>query len=61
MATPMPRRKGIHRERVELEPDRRYQFRYLVDGRQWYNNPQADAHVPGGHGSENGVVITAAC
>jgi hypothetical protein len=25
------------------------------------NDPQADAYALGGHGSENGVVITAAC
>ena len=57
----MPRRKSRYRVQVELEPGREYQFRYLVDGREWYNDPQADAYVPGGHGSENGVVTTAAC
>ena len=60
-ATPMPRRKGQHRVQIELEPGREYQFRYLVDGQQWYNDPQADAYVLSGRGSENGVVVTTAC
>ncbi|NIO69413.1 MAG: glycoside hydrolase, partial [Anaerolineae bacterium] len=27
---------------VDLEPGREYQFRYLVDGQRWFNDPQAD-------------------
>jgi 1,4-alpha-glucan branching enzyme len=56
-ATPMPRRKSVYRVMVELEPGKAYQFRYLVNGRDWFNDPLADDYVMGGQGAENGVVI----
>lgn len=30
---------------IELEAGRRYRFRYLVDGRRWLNDWQADGYV----------------
>lgn len=43
---------------VELEPLRRYQFRYLVDGNQWLNDDQADDFEPNPHGGFNSVIYT---
>jgi hypothetical protein len=40
-----------------LEPGHDYQFRYLVDGETWLNDPAADKYVPNPFGSENSVVI----
>ncbi|GAB4570861.1 MAG: hypothetical protein Kow0077_06040 [Anaerolineae bacterium] len=57
-ATPMRKLKdGRHTVTVELEPNRAYQFRYVLDG-NWDNDWQADGYVPNPFGSENSVVIT---
>jgi hypothetical protein len=41
---------------VELEPGRRYRFRYLLDGYRWENDWAADAYVPNDHGGDDSVV-----
>ena len=41
---------------LELETGREYQFRYLIDGTRWENDPEADKFVPGGLGAENSVL-----
>ncbi|MBX6366261.1 MAG: isoamylase early set domain-containing protein, partial [Gemmatimonadetes bacterium] len=57
--TPMKRGKeGALQAAVDLEPDREYQFRYVIDGERWINDPQADAQVANPFGSENSVVRT---
>jgi 1,4-alpha-glucan branching enzyme len=43
---------------LELEAGKEYQFRYLVDGLTWKNDPQADYFVTNNLGDENGVVST---
>ena len=43
---------------LELKPGREYQFRYLIDGRQWENDWHADKYVQSPIGdSENSVVV----
>jgi hypothetical protein len=43
---------------LELEPGRRYQYRYLIDDSRWENDWQADSYVASPYGdSENSVVI----
>jgi 1,4-alpha-glucan branching enzyme len=43
---------------LELETGREYQFRYLADGKNWINEPEADKFVPSGFGdAENAVVV----
>lgn len=37
---------------------RAYQFRYLIDGEQWTNDNQADAHVYNRYGTSNFGVVT---
>ena len=42
---------------LELEPDREYQFRYLLDGYKWENDPNADKYVQSPfEDSENSVI-----
>ena len=43
---------------VDLELGRAYQFRYLVDGKEWMNDTQADVYVHNDYGSDNFVVVT---
>ena len=43
---------------VSLEPNRAYQFRYLIDKESWTNDDNADAYVRNLHGSDNSVVFT---
>ncbi|GAB4278536.1 MAG: hypothetical protein Kow0080_30260 [Candidatus Promineifilaceae bacterium] len=58
-ATPMKRsKKGTFRAVVELEPNRTYQFRYLVNGEHWCNEWHADGYTPNGLGTDNCLVIT---
>ncbi len=43
---------------IDLEKGKEYQFRYLLDGKEWGNEPAADKHVPTHFGdSENSVVV----
>ena len=58
-ATPMQALKdGRFKIVLELEPERDYEFRYLVDGSEWHNDWEADKYVPNPHGSDNCVVCT---
>ena len=41
---------------VELEKGKSYQFRYLVNGNEWYNDADADSFVTNSYGTENCVV-----
>jgi hypothetical protein len=42
---------------VPLERDRRYRFRYLVDGHHWENDWNADEYVPNEYGGDDSVRI----
>jgi len=44
---------------LELNVDKRYEFRYLIDGEIWENDWNADAYVPSPFGVDNSVVICA--
>jgi hypothetical protein len=39
-----------------LRPDCEYQFRYLLDGITWENDPQAEKYTPNVYGSQNSAV-----
>jgi 1,4-alpha-glucan branching enzyme len=41
---------------LELETGKRYQFRYLIDGKEWLNDWHADDHVENPYGSYDSVV-----
>jgi 1,4-alpha-glucan branching enzyme len=58
-ATPMKQLKGRRfRVTLELPLNRDYAFRYLVNGTEWHNDPDADRHVPHPFGGENSIVST---
>ena len=58
-ATPMRKLKnGSFVVTLDLEPDREYQFRYLLDDETWENDGEADKYVSHPYGDgENSVVI----
>lgn len=58
-ATPMKRLKnGNYVTTLELEPGREYQYRYLIDHREWENDWNADKYVPSFFGGcENSVIV----
>jgi 1,4-alpha-glucan branching enzyme len=43
---------------VNLPVGKDYQFRYLVDGSQWYNDEEADTYVNSGISTDDNAVIT---
>jgi 1,4-alpha-glucan branching enzyme len=56
---PMKRLKdGRFSVLLELEQGHAYQFRYLVDGQEWFNDWQADQYVPNPFNGENSVILT---
>lgn len=58
-ATPMKRLKsGYFTVTLELEKDREYQFRYLVNDTEWHNDWHADKYVPNPFSGDNSVVTT---
>jgi len=50
--------KGAWQLTLPLKTGRDFQFRYLVDGKRWYNDWEADAYVPNPYGGKNSVVTT---
>lgn len=61
-ATPMKRIKstGAFKAEVDLEPEKSYEFRYLVNTDFWLNDPEATGYVPNEFGTKNSVIETAA-
>lgn len=58
-ATPMKQTKGgSFKVTLDLEPDRDYQFRYLVNGNQWHNDWDADTYVSNPFSGDNSVINT---
>ncbi len=57
--TPLKKLKnGTFAVTIDLERDREYQFRYLIDFKKWENDWNADKYVPNLYGDcENSVVI----
>jgi len=43
---------------LDLETGGEYQFRYVIDGERWENDPEADKYTPNNLcGSDNSVVV----
>ena len=49
-------KNGNFKTTVEVESGKTYQFRYLVDGKEWLNDDQPDALVSNEFGAENCVL-----
>ena len=58
-ATPMKKLKNSSfLVSVDIEKGKEYQFRYLIDGKEWENDWAADKYVPSDFGDcENSVVV----
>ncbi|KAF0131993.1 MAG: hypothetical protein FD155_517 [Bacteroidetes bacterium] len=41
---------------IEVETGKSYHFRYLADGANWFDEPEADAHQTSEFGSANNVI-----
>ena len=55
---PMARQAdGSWAVKLDLDNNRHYHYRYLVNGREWHNDWQADEYAPGPYGSDNSVVV----
>ena len=49
---------GSYKTSVTLNPEKEYQFRYLIDNEKWENDWKADKYVGNGFsGEENSVVV----
>ena len=58
-AFPMSKNKnGVYSKSLDLEKGREYQFRYLIDGHNWYSDPEADRYETTVFQSENAVILT---
>lgn len=58
-ANPMQKLKsGTFKASLNLEPNREYQFRYLVNGKQWHNDWDADKYVSNPFSGDNSVIST---
>lgn len=57
--TPMKKtRNGSFSASVNLVANKNYQFRYLLDGKRWINEPEADKLIPTAfEDTENSVVV----
>ncbi len=57
-AQPMKQRKdGVWSVTLRLPRNQQYAYRYVVDGREWVTDHEADRTVPNEHGETNAVVI----
>jgi 1,4-alpha-glucan branching enzyme len=59
-ATPMKSYKnGTFATTIDLDTNKKYQFRYLADGEVWLNDNEADAFIHSPYGNcENSVIVT---
>ena len=48
---------GSFTKTIELEVGHEYQFRYLVDGERWINEPEADKFLHSGVAAEENSVV----
>lgn len=57
-ATPLEKKPKSYRVTVDLDLEKEYQFRYLINGDQWHNDWHADRYVPNPFSGDNSVVST---
>ena len=57
-AAPMERQAdGSWAVKLDLENNRHYHYRYLVNGREWHNDWGADEYSTNPYGGDNSVVV----
>jgi hypothetical protein len=52
-------KNGKFKATLDLEPNRQYQFRYFINGKQWHNDWDADRYVANPFSGDNSVLNTA--
>lgn len=52
------KKNKAYRTMIELEPNKTYQFKYLVNGEIFFNEWEADGYVQNEFGEDNSVVNT---
>lgn len=50
-------KNGTFKTSIDLEVSKSYQFKYLIDGTKWENDPEADSYVNNGIDSEDNFVV----
>jgi len=53
-----PAKDGAFKAKTRLPKEGQFQFRYLVDAREWHNDEAADAYQPNEYGEANSIVST---
>lgn len=51
-------KNGSFTKTIDLETGHEYQFRYLVDGKVWINDSEADKYVHSGVAAEENSVVS---
>jgi hypothetical protein len=49
---------GSFRLTLDFSTGKDYQFRYLIDGQTWLNDPQADGYVSSGFQDSDNFVVS---
>src|SRR5579859_6251242 len=57
-ATPMEKKGKKFVATVDLDLNRDYQYRYLIDGHEWRNDEAADKYVQNAFNGDNSVIST---
>jgi 1,4-alpha-glucan branching enzyme len=57
-STPMEKKKSTYAVTMDLDLNREYQYRYLVNEDHWHNDWEADKYVPNPFHGDNSVVTT---
>jgi hypothetical protein len=57
-ATPMEKKDGRYTVTLDLDLNRDYQYRYLVNTSEWHNDWHADRYVPNPYFGDNSVIST---
>ena len=57
-ATPLDEKSKSYQVTVDLDLNKEYQFRYLINSDQWHNDWHADRYVANPFSGDNSVVST---
>jgi 1,4-alpha-glucan branching enzyme len=50
-------KSGEYSVTINLEKDKQYQFKYIIDNKDWVNDMEADKFVPNVFHSQNSVIF----
>ena len=56
-ANPFRIAKGVGSAKVEMEKGREYQYKFVINGETWVDDPEADKYVGNEFGGTNSVVV----